>query len=86
MWPHKAGSISYGVLGEEEKSRGWLEKGCVCALELMNFNPSVGHYWSGRALSGLGDVAGAVQSYGNALSEHLFYPARGEVKEGLEGL
>ncbi|MEG4855737.1 hypothetical protein QUB10_33370 [Microcoleus sp. B5-D4] len=77
---------SYGVLGEEEKCRGWLEKGCVGALELMNFNPGVAHYWCGRALSGLGDVGGAVQNYRDALSRHLFYPARGEVKEGLEGL
>ncbi|MEG4230495.1 hypothetical protein QUA40_00005 [Microcoleus sp. Pol11C3] len=52
----------------------------------MSFNPGVAHYWCGRALSGLGDVAGAVQSYRNALSRHLFYPARGEVKEALEGL
>ena len=77
---------SYRVLGEEEKSRDWLEKGCVGALELMSFNPAVAHYWCGRALSGLGDVAGAVQNYRNALSRHLFYPVRGEVKEGLEGL
>jgi tetratricopeptide (TPR) repeat protein len=77
---------SYGVLGEEEKSRGWLEKGRVCALELISFNPGVAHYWSGRALLGLGDVGGAVYSYRDALSQDLFYPARGEVKEGLEGL
>ncbi|MEG5017751.1 MULTISPECIES: tetratricopeptide repeat protein [unclassified Microcoleus] len=77
---------SYRVLGEEEKCRGWLEKGCVGALELMSFNPGVAHYWCGRALSGLGDVAGAVQNYRDALGQHLFYPARGEVKEGLESL
>jgi len=77
---------SYRVLGEEQKSRHWWQEAYEGAKELMKFNRAIAHYWQGRALSGLGDVAGASEAYCIALSRQLLYPVRGEVYEALKQL
>lgn len=77
---------SYRVLGEEERSRKWWKEACEGAKELMKLNRATAHYWQGRALAGVGDVAGATLAYSVALSGQLFYPMREEVQEVLKGL
>ncbi len=77
---------SYQVLGDEATSRNWWEEACKRAKELLNFNTATAHYWQGRALSALGDVAGAMQAYQTALSCQLLYPAQGEVKAAVKRL
>ena len=67
-------------------SRYWWEESCSSAKELTDCNPTTALYWQGRALEGLGDVMGAMQAYETALSQHLLYPARTEVKEALKRL
>lgn len=77
---------TYRALGEDAKSQSWWATACERAQELMEFSRAIAHYWQGRALAGLGDVKGAAQAYGVALSRQLLYPVRQEVKEGLKGL
>ena len=77
---------SYRVLGDEVASRKWLEKACLFAQELMEFDPAMAGYWQGRALLGLGDVREAVEAYRSALSRRLLYPFRGEVEEAVKRL
>lgn len=77
---------SYRDLGERAKSRRWWGKACYRAQRLVEFNPATAYYWQGRALSALGDTAGAAQVYRRALSGQLLYPARSEVKQALKDL
>ncbi|MBD0344772.1 MAG: tetratricopeptide repeat protein [Coleofasciculus sp. Co-bin14] len=77
---------SYRVLEDEVASRKWLEQACQFAQELMEFDPAMVCYWQGRALSGLGDVQGAVEAYRSALRRQLLYPFRGEVESALKRL
>jgi len=94
--PHKGGYMqlvpaavwlgeSYRVLGDDGASRKWWKEACLQAQELMTFNPATADYWRGRALEGFGDTLG-MQAYRSALSQQLFYPARGEVEETLKRL
>lgn len=76
---------SYRDLGERAQSRYWWGEACSRALGLLEFNPATAYYWQGRALSALGDAAGAAGAYRSALSGQLLYPARAEVKEALKG-
>ena len=77
---------SYRGLGDEVASRKWLEKACLFAQELMEFDPAMAGYWQGRALLGLGDVREAVEAYRSAMSRRLLYPFRGEVEEAVKRL
>lgn len=77
---------SYRVLGDDAASRKWWQVACLLCGELRLFNSATADYWRGRALEGLGDVVGAMEAYGSALSLGLFYPAFGEVKEALKRL
>ncbi|MGB7444878.1 MAG: tetratricopeptide repeat protein, partial [Coleofasciculaceae cyanobacterium] len=77
---------SYRVLGDEPKSRKCWEQACERAKALMEFNPTTAYYWQGRALLALGDIRGARKAYRSALSGHLLYPARGEVRQSLPDL
>jgi tetratricopeptide (TPR) repeat protein len=77
---------SYQALGDDVSSRRWWEEVGNRARELMDFNSATAHYWQGRAFERLGDVTGAMQAYQTALSQHLLYPACGEVKEALKRL
>ena len=76
----------YRAVGEVGKSRHWCHEGCERIQELMRFYPAIAYYWQGRALSSLGNVGGALQSYYKALSHHLFYPACLEVEAALQRL
>ncbi|MDJ0620638.1 MAG: tetratricopeptide repeat protein [Calothrix sp. MO_192.B10] len=71
---------SYQGLGDDGRSRKWLEKVCDLADDLQCFDPAMASYWQGRAFVGLGDLAGAMEAYGCALSEQLLFPVRGEVE------
>ena len=64
---------SYQVLGDDNASRRWWEEACQRVQELMEFEPAIASYWQGRALEGMGDVKGAIQAYGSALSLQLLY-------------
>jgi RNA polymerase sigma factor (sigma-70 family) len=77
---------SYQALGEEQKSLAWWEEAVSRALEFTALNPAIAYYWQGKALEALGDVPRMMQVYKMALSVHLLYPARREVKETLERL
>ncbi len=77
---------SYRAIGDQATSRNWYEEACKRSKELLNFNTATAYYWQGRALSALGDVAGAMQAHQTALSCQLLHPARGEVKEALKRL
>ncbi len=77
---------SYQVLGDDTGSRNWWQEACLQAKELMTFNPATANYWQGRALEGLGDTLGAMESYGSALNLQLFYPSRGEVEAAVKRL
>lgn len=77
---------SYQVLGNDAGSRKWWEEACLQAKELMTFNSATANYWQGRALEGLGDNLGAMESYRNALNLQLFYPSRGEVETAVKRL
>lgn len=79
---------SYRVIGNQPTSRNWCEEACKRSKELLNFNTATATacYWQGRALSALGDVAGAMQAYQTALSCQLLHPARGEVEAALKRL
>ncbi|MEH2191519.1 MAG: tetratricopeptide repeat protein [Nostoc sp.] len=77
---------SYRRLGNDALSRRWWEEACVRSQELKSFNSAMADYWQGRALEGLGDTFEAIAVYGSALSQQLFYPARGEVEETLARL
>jgi tetratricopeptide (TPR) repeat protein len=76
----------YRGLGDEVASRKWLEKACLFAQELMEFDPAMACYWQGRALLGLGDGREAVEAYRSGLSRRLLYPFRGEVEEAVKRL
>lgn|GEM_PF-4525323 len=71
---------SYQVLGGERASRRCWQEACQLVKELMEFNPATAYYWQGRVLEELGDGLGAMEAYRNALTQHLLYPARKEVK------
>ncbi|MFN6537394.1 MAG: tetratricopeptide repeat protein [Nostoc sp. EkiNYC01] len=77
---------SYRVLGNNAVSRRYWQEACLQAEKLMEFDPAIAYYWQGRALDELGDSLGAIEAYGNALSQQLLYPARGEVQEALKWL
>ncbi|MFN6561513.1 MAG: tetratricopeptide repeat protein [Nostoc sp. ChiSLP01] len=77
---------SYRALGNNAASRRYWQEACLQAEKLMEFDPAVAYYWQGRALEQLGDELGAVEAYGNAMSQQLLYPAHGEVKGALKWL
>ena len=74
------------MLGDVGTSKGWWEAACEGCEELRAFNPAMADYWLGRALVGLGDKVGAIQTYQSALSQQLLYPARGEVEKSVKRL
>ncbi|MCC5627373.1 tetratricopeptide repeat protein [Nostoc sphaeroides CHAB 2801] len=77
---------SYRELGDDGVSRRWCQEACVQSHQLKPFNLATADYWQGRALEGLGDTFEAIAAYRSALSQQLFYPARGEVKEAVKRL
>lgn len=77
---------SYRVLGDDGASRQWCEEACVGSEKLRLFNPAIADYWLGRALEGLGDTLGAIQTYRSALSQQLLYPAHKEIQDALKRL
>ncbi|MDJ0555009.1 MAG: tetratricopeptide repeat protein [Microcoleaceae cyanobacterium MO_207.B10] len=76
----------YRAVKDVSKSRHWCHNACDRIQELMDFYPATAYYWQGRALSCLGNISGATQSYQNALSNHLFYPVCLEVEATLQRL
>jgi tetratricopeptide (TPR) repeat protein len=77
---------SYRVLGDTPTSRHWWERACQESQLLRAFNPVMADYWLGRALEGLGDTLGAIQTYQSALSQQLLYPAHKEIQDALNRL
>ena len=77
---------NYQSLEDDGISQKWWEKAWDLAEELRYFGPVMAGYWQGRVFESLGNLSGAVEAYGVALSEQLLFPMRGEVKVTVKRL
>ncbi|MGV2390631.1 MAG UNVERIFIED_CONTAM: hypothetical protein LVR29_27650 [Microcystis novacekii LVE1205-3] len=53
---------SYKAIKDNKISQAWWKAAVEQCQELRTFNPAAANYWLGRALLGLGDKLGAMES------------------------